>query len=134
MPLLAFWESNPDEVGQTSIEQIVAMAGDGNLRDGSHCSTRMYGFASCVRNSAGRSAQDSVGAKHYDYRAKHLLAYSFSRNSKWFDCPPIAESVATAPTGRISYFARLGSIKLSIRAIADLDPASHLRLVARRAE
>jgi hypothetical protein len=39
MPLLAFWESNPDEVGQTSIEQIVAMAGDGNLKDGSHCSS-----------------------------------------------------------------------------------------------
>ena len=38
MPLLAFWESNPDEVGQTSIEQIVAMAGDGNLKDASHCS------------------------------------------------------------------------------------------------
>jgi hypothetical protein len=41
MPLLAFWESNPDEVGQTSVEQIVAMAGDGNLRDGSHCSSEL---------------------------------------------------------------------------------------------
>jgi hypothetical protein len=41
MPLLAFWVSNPDEVGQTSIEQIVAMAGDGNLKDGSHCSSEL---------------------------------------------------------------------------------------------
>jgi hypothetical protein len=41
MPLLAFWESNPDEVGQTSIEQIVAMAGDGSLKDGSHCSSEL---------------------------------------------------------------------------------------------
>lgn len=41
MPLLAFWESNPDEVGQTSIEQIVAMAGDGNLKDGSNCSNEL---------------------------------------------------------------------------------------------
>jgi hypothetical protein len=37
MPLLAFWESNPDEVSQTSIEQVVAMAGDGNLKDNSNC-------------------------------------------------------------------------------------------------
>jgi hypothetical protein len=41
LPLLAFWESNPDEVGQTSIEQIVAMAGDGNLKDASHCSVEL---------------------------------------------------------------------------------------------
>lgn len=41
MPLLAFWESNPDEIGQSSIEQIVAMAGDGNLKDGGTCSTEL---------------------------------------------------------------------------------------------
>ena len=41
MPLLAFWESNPEEVGKSSIEQIVAMAGDGNLKDGSSCSDEL---------------------------------------------------------------------------------------------
>jgi len=41
MPLLAFWESNPDEIGKSSIEQIVAMAGDGNLKDGSICSDEL---------------------------------------------------------------------------------------------
>jgi hypothetical protein len=41
MPLLAFWESNPEEVGKASIEQIVAMAGDGNLKDGGPCSEEL---------------------------------------------------------------------------------------------
>lgn len=41
MPLLVFWESNPDEVSKTSIEQIVAMAGDGNLKDNSQCCTEL---------------------------------------------------------------------------------------------
>jgi hypothetical protein len=39
MPLLAFWSSNPKEVSDSSIEQIVAMAGDGNLKDNSQCSS-----------------------------------------------------------------------------------------------
>jgi hypothetical protein len=39
MPLLAFWKSNPKEIGNSSIEQIVMMAGDVNLRDGSSCSS-----------------------------------------------------------------------------------------------
>jgi hypothetical protein len=37
MPLLTFWESNPEEIGLLSIEQVVAMAGDGNLKDGGTC-------------------------------------------------------------------------------------------------
>lgn len=41
MPLLAFWESNPDEINKSSIEQVVAMAGDGNLKDGGSCSEEL---------------------------------------------------------------------------------------------
>jgi hypothetical protein len=41
MPLLAFWKSNPEEINKASIEQIVAMAGDGNLRDNSLCSDEL---------------------------------------------------------------------------------------------
>jgi hypothetical protein len=37
MPLLAFLASNPKEIAQASIEQIVSMAGDGILKDGSSC-------------------------------------------------------------------------------------------------
>ena len=39
MPLITFWKSNPKEIGNSSIEQIVTMAGDGNLKDGGSCSS-----------------------------------------------------------------------------------------------
>jgi hypothetical protein len=41
MPLISFWKSNPDAVGQMTIEQIVSAAGDGILRDGSACSEEL---------------------------------------------------------------------------------------------
>jgi hypothetical protein len=34
MPLLDFWKASPDVGGQLSIEQIVAMSGDGMLAEG----------------------------------------------------------------------------------------------------
>jgi hypothetical protein len=33
MPLMALWSSNPGTIGEFTIEQVVATAGDGNLRD-----------------------------------------------------------------------------------------------------
>ncbi len=44
MPLLALWSSNRDAVGEFSIEQVVATAGDGALRDGSLCSTELRDY------------------------------------------------------------------------------------------
>ena len=41
MPLLALWSSNRDAVGEFSIEQVVATAGDGSLKDGSVCSSEL---------------------------------------------------------------------------------------------
>ncbi|SHJ77536.1 hypothetical protein SAMN02745911_3286 [Aureimonas altamirensis DSM 21988] len=41
MPLLSFWGSNPEAVGQLSVEQIVSSAGDGVLKDGSACSLEL---------------------------------------------------------------------------------------------
>jgi hypothetical protein len=38
MPLLALWKSNPTAIGESTIEQIVAIAGDGSLKDDSNCS------------------------------------------------------------------------------------------------
>jgi hypothetical protein len=37
MPLLALWASNPTAIGQFTVEQIVAAAGSGDLRDNSDC-------------------------------------------------------------------------------------------------
>lgn len=37
MPLLDFWHSNPDTIATMNIVQVVAMAGDGKLKDSSNC-------------------------------------------------------------------------------------------------
>ncbi|WP_375308582.1 hypothetical protein WI560_14830 [Bradyrhizobium sp. A11] len=72
MPLLAFWESNPDEVSQTSIEQIVAMAGDGNLRDGSLCSSELRQYLT--------QADTSKLASYVE----HCLSNSFAKGGQVF--------------------------------------------------
>jgi hypothetical protein len=48
MPLLSFWGSNPSEVMQLTIEQIVANAGDGKLRDESLCSSELRQYLTQV--------------------------------------------------------------------------------------
>jgi hypothetical protein len=48
MPLIALWKSSPSAVGDLSIEQIVAMAGDGNLKDGSPCSGELREYLSQI--------------------------------------------------------------------------------------
>lgn len=44
MPLIKIWNSEPAAVGELSIEQVVAMAGDGNLRDNSPCSQELQEY------------------------------------------------------------------------------------------
>jgi len=41
MPLLAFWGSNPEEVSQLSVEQILSNAGNGNLLNNSERSNEL---------------------------------------------------------------------------------------------
>jgi hypothetical protein len=48
MALLTLWSSNPDAVLSLSVEQIVATAGDGKLRDNSECSGELRAFLSQV--------------------------------------------------------------------------------------
>src|SRR5262245_22647320 len=51
MPLLALWTSNPAAIGESTIEQIVTIAGDGNLRDGTPCSQELREYlAQCHSN------------------------------------------------------------------------------------
>jgi hypothetical protein len=48
MPLLSVWKSNRDEVVRMSIEQVVSIAGDGNLRDNAQSSEELRQFLSGV--------------------------------------------------------------------------------------
>jgi len=44
MSLVSLYEKHPDELSGYRVEQIVALAGDGRLRDGSECSTELRAF------------------------------------------------------------------------------------------
>ena len=48
MPLLAIWKSNSSAIDEFSIEQVVATAGDGTLKDGSPCSEELRAFLSQI--------------------------------------------------------------------------------------
>jgi len=48
MPLLALWSSNPGAIGQFTIEQVVAAAGSGELRDNSDCAQELREYLSQV--------------------------------------------------------------------------------------
>src|SRR5271168_2333771 len=48
MPLIALWESSSAVVDQFSIEQVVATAGNGELKDESLCSTELRNFLAQV--------------------------------------------------------------------------------------
>src|SRR5262252_3619197 len=50
MPLIALWKSNPTAIGASTIEQIVAIAGDGTLRDGSACSKELREYLAQIHS------------------------------------------------------------------------------------
>ncbi len=52
MPLLSFFASNPQEVAQLTIEQVVASAGDGFLKDQSVCSYELRSYLNQIPTTA----------------------------------------------------------------------------------
>ena len=58
MPLLQLWTSSPEVVGQFTVEQVVATAGDGALKDGSVCSQELRDFLPYVSTEALASYVD----------------------------------------------------------------------------
>jgi hypothetical protein len=50
MPLLSLWSTNLEAIDQFSIDQVVAAAGDGALKDGSECSKELRAFLSEVNS------------------------------------------------------------------------------------
>jgi hypothetical protein len=67
MPLISLWTSNRTAIEEFSVEQVVAAAGDGNLRDGSLCSQELCAYLSEVTSS-----------KLAEY-VEHCLAHHFSK-------------------------------------------------------
>src|SRR5437762_3076671 len=72
MPLLAFWASNPKAIGESTIEQIVTMAGDGALKDDSVCSNELREYL--------KQAKSDKLANYID----HCLSTSFTKSGLVF--------------------------------------------------
>ncbi|MBV9852812.1 MAG: hypothetical protein JO250_24395 [Armatimonadetes bacterium] len=68
MPLLSLWASNPQAILQLNIEQVVANAGDGKLKDESTCSHELRTFLTQV-----------PGERLSEY-AEHCLSNSFPKS------------------------------------------------------
>jgi hypothetical protein len=68
MPLIALWKSNPSAIGESTIEQVVAMAGDGSLKDESNCSLELRAYFSEIPSG-----------KLSDY-VEHCLSSGFNKS------------------------------------------------------
>ncbi len=68
MPLLSLWTTNKEAVDQFSIEQVVATAGDGSLKDQSPCSLELRDYPSQI-----------LTAKIASY-AQHCLSDRFNKS------------------------------------------------------
>jgi hypothetical protein len=102
MPLLSLWSTNPDAIESFTIEQVVAAAGDGILKDGSQCSQELRGFLTQVKstklagyvdrclaaafNKGGMVLQDLVNelGRRLDYVVTNGR-YQGTPNAIWFD-------------------------------------------------
>jgi hypothetical protein len=68
MPLLALWQANPEAVTALNVEQLVATAGDGKLRDASECSQELRAYLA------------QVGSDKLAEYAEHCLTESFTKS------------------------------------------------------
>lgn len=68
MPLLSLWGSNPSAVTQLTVEQVVATAGDGKLRDDSVCSSELRQYFA------------QVSSERLAAYAEHCLSSAFGKS------------------------------------------------------
>jgi hypothetical protein len=93
MPLLALWQSNPEAVTAFTVEQLVATAGDGKLRDSSECSNEL------------RTYLAQVGSDKLAQYAEHCLAESFTKSGM------VLQDVVNELGRRLEYNVLNGRIK-----------------------
>jgi hypothetical protein len=65
MPLLELWSSNPNAIGQFTIEQIVAAAGSGELKDNTDCANELRAYLSQVTSEKLSEYVDRCLTAHF---------------------------------------------------------------------
>jgi hypothetical protein len=68
MPLISLFKSNPNAISEFTIEQIVATAGDGALRDNSTCSQELREYLSGIKT------------EEIEGHIEHCLSASFNKS------------------------------------------------------
>jgi hypothetical protein len=145
MPLLAFWASNPKEVSQSTIEQIVAMAGDGVLKDGGPCSAELREYLKeadsaqlekyiehCLSSGFAKSGlvfQDLVNelGRRLDYNVINGR-YQGTQNSVGFDgiwSSPQSHTIVTEVKTTDAYTVKLDTIATYRQKLLDAKEISH---------
>ncbi len=66
MPLLSLWQSDPQTVGQFTVQQVVSFAGDGKLRDGSECSSEFQEFLSQIETEKLQTYVEQCLSESFD--------------------------------------------------------------------
>lgn len=155
MPLLAFFSSNPDAVAQLTIEQIVANAGDGAIKDQSVCSQELRSYLGqvptatisgyidhCLESSftkGGMVLQDLINelGRRLDYEVENGR-YQGVTNSIGFDglwrspeAHSIIVEVKTTDAYRLS-LDTLAGYRSKLAASGQLEPTSSILIVVGR--
>jgi hypothetical protein len=115
MPLLSIWASNPETISEFSVEQVVSVAGDGKLLDGSDCSEELREYLSQI---------DSEKLSEY---ADHCLNTRFDNNGK------ILQDIVNEFGRRLDYDVANGRYQGSQNSVGNdglwLSPEGHHLLV-----
>src|SRR5215204_4865510 len=99
MPLLSIWQSNPAAISAFSIEQIVSVAGNGDLRDHGECSAELRAYLS------------EVPADRLAFYLDHCLIHSFTK-SGW-----VLQDIVNELGRRLDYKAQHGRYQGTVNAI-----------------
>jgi hypothetical protein len=125
---LSLWNTNPAAVAEFTIEQVVATAGDGSLKDGSLCSKELQSYLAQIQSEklslyinqclssklekGGMILQDLVNelGRRLDYKVTNGL-YQGKVNAVGYDgiwLPPEKGTIITEIKNnrRLSYFSR----------------------------
>jgi hypothetical protein len=99
MPLISIWQTNPSAISEFTIEQIVSVAGNGDLRDSGQCSRELRDYLAEV-------STDQL-ANYLDY----CLANSFQKNGL------VLQDIVNELGRRPDYFVEFGRYQGTVNSI-----------------
>ena len=102
MPLISLWSSNRTAIEEFSVEQVVAAAGDGSLRDQSLCSQELRAYLSEVTSTKLAQYVEYCLSRHFSKGGMVLqdLVNELGRRLEYKVSPYQAKAGSPTITGR----------------------------------